>query len=301
MKNENRKVLFIINKFSGTGYKPSVEGKIIQACSALKYECSIEFTTSRGHATTLAKMAVKNNFDCVFAVGGDGTVNEVAQGLMNSSVAMGILPKGSGNGLARHLGVSTRFDQALSLIGSDQTIPMDTLLVNDKVSVNVSGVGFDGHVAGLFGTNGQRGLINYTRLVIKEFKKYQEFEAELIIDGVTFKRKAFLIAFANSSQFGNNARVAPLASVCDQLMDISIVRKIPLVQSVGFASKMFSGNLGKSRFVELLTGRQITVRFQHPVSLHIDGEGMDPLTELNIQVIPGSLKMLIPAQKAGKV
>jgi len=180
--NENKKVFFIINRFSGTGYQDSIEGRIIDACSSVNYECTIEHTRDRGHATELAQTAVAEKFDMVFAVGGDGTVNEVAQGLVGSNVSMGILPKGSGNGLARHLGVPMKFSDALKLMNSNQVINMDTMSINGKLSVNVSGIGFDGHVAGLFGKNGKRGLAGYTKLVLKEFMSYKELQDKVDVD-----------------------------------------------------------------------------------------------------------------------
>ncbi|MFM8911513.1 MAG: diacylglycerol/lipid kinase family protein [Flammeovirgaceae bacterium] len=298
--NSSNKILFIINKFSGGGYRPELEGRIIDECIRLNKECSIEFTQSRGHATYLAKNAAQENkFDVVFAVGGDGTVNEVAQGLVGSSVTMGILPKGSGNGLGRHLGISTDFKKALQLIGSEKSFQMDTLSVNGKLSVNVSGIGFDGHIAGLFGKNGRRGLIGYTKLVLKEFFTYQEFSGQVTIDGHVHERQSFIIALANSSQFGNNARVAPHASVCDEWMDVSFIKKVPLTQAVGFGQKMFTGNLTKSAFVEIVKAKKIDLQFRHPIAYHIDGEPFEPTDRFTVEIKPGTLKMLLPSNAKG--
>lgn len=295
----SNKLLFIINKFSGGGYRPELEGRIIDECIRLNKECSIEFTQSRGHAIELARSAaVEKKFDVVFAVGGDGTVNEVAQGLLGSSIAMGILPKGSGNGLGRHLGISTDFKKALQLIGSQKTFLMDTLSVNGKLSVNVSGIGFDGHIAGLFGKNGKRGLVGYTKLVLKEFFSYKEFAAEVTIDGQVQARQAFIIALANSSQFGNNARVAPHASVCDEWMDVSFIKKVPLLQAVGFGQKMFTGNLNKSAFVEIVKAKKIDLQFREPMAYHIDGEPFEPTDQFCVEVRPATLKMLLPPQSS---
>lgn len=292
--SENKKVFFIINKFSGGGYRPEVEGRIITACEELGMECTIEFTRSRGHATELARQAVEQHYPLVFAVGGDGTVNEVAQGLVDTPAAMGILPKGSGNGLARHLGIPMNFIDSLKIIGSGKRIAMDTVRVNNRLSVNVAGVGFDGHVAGLFGKDGKRGLVGYSRLVLKEFPSYPEFGTTLKIDGKEFPRKAFIIAFANSSQFGNNARIAPHASVCDEVIDVCIIRKVPAMQIVGFMAKMFAGSLNHSAFVEIIKARKIQLQFDRPMAFHIDGEGMEGQTDFEIEIKPGSLKMLIP-------
>jgi len=181
--SENNKVFFIINKYSGASYRPEVEGRIITACGQLNLECSIEFTKERGHATELARQAVEQDFRTIFAVGGDGTVNEVAQGIVNTPATMGILPKGSGNGLARHLCIPMSFMRSLATLSSRQTIKMDTVLVNGRLSVNIAGIGFDGHVAGLFGRNGKRGLIGYARLVIKEFRSFKEFPVDMEVDG----------------------------------------------------------------------------------------------------------------------
>src|SRR5882762_6377693 len=201
-----KSALFIINKFSGGGYRPEVEGRIIEQCEKLNIESTIEFTQSPGHATELARNSVDQKLDYVFAVGGDGTVNEVAQGLLGSRVAMGILPKGSGNGLARHLGLSMSFRNSLDIIPFHSEQMIDTLSVNGKLSVNVSGIGFDGHVAGLFANKAKRGLVGYAKLVLKEFLDFKPFEANVRVNGKSFQSRSFIIALANSSQFGNNAR-----------------------------------------------------------------------------------------------
>jgi diacylglycerol kinase (ATP) len=292
---ENRKVFFIINKYSGTGYQSEVEGKITTRCGELDRECTIEFTQGRGHATELAKQAVCDGFKMVFAMGGDGTVNEVAQGLVHSNVTMGIMPKGSGNGLARHLGIPVKFPGMLDLLSSTRHIAMDTILVNDHLSVNVSGIGFDGHVAGLFGKTGKRGLAGYGKLVIQEFFRFNEFSGHLVLDGRSIDRSAFIIALANSSQFGNNAKVSPLASVCDQRIDVCFIKKIPLTQALGFARKMFTGTINKSPFIEIIQAQEISIRFPGPMPFHVDGESMEPTSDFSIKIQPGSLKMLVPA------
>jgi YegS/Rv2252/BmrU family lipid kinase len=237
----------------------------------------------------------------LFAVGGDGTVNEVAQGVLHTKQIMGILPRGSGNGLARHLGIPIHFKKALHYIGSTAFIQMDSFTMNDHLSINVSGIGFDGHIAGLFGRNGKRGLIGYTKLVLKEFFSYSEFNARLQIGDTNFSQAAFVIAIANSSQFGNNARIAPQASVCDGLLDISLIRKPPISQAPGFVAKMFSGRLHQSVYTEIKKGKKITISFPGPMSYHIDGEGKNPMSEFKIQMLPASIRMLVPTTSINKV
>ena len=178
---------------------------------------------------------------------------------------------------------------------------MVTILVNDHLSVNVSGIGFDGHVAGLFGKNGKRGLAGYGKLVIQEFFKFKEFNITLALDGQSINRDAFIIALANSSQFGNNAKVSPLASVCDQRIDVCFIKKIPLTQALGFARKMFTGTINKSSFIEIVQAQKISIHFPNPMPFHVDGESMEPTSDFSIKIQPGSLKMLVPAHVKGKL
>jgi len=292
--NENSKVFFIINKYSGAGFRAGLEGQIISQCDALHLECTIEFTQERGHAKELAIKASALGFTKVFAVGGDGTVNEVAQGLVNSETAMGIIPKGSGNGLARHLHIPMNIRKSLSLLSSQKTIQMDTLRVNDKLSVNVSGIGFDGHVAGLFGKNGKRGLFGYLKLVTKEFFSFKEFPMQITVDNQIFHRNAFVLALANSSQFGNNATVSPYASICDSLVDVCLIKKVPLYQSIGFVNKLFSGKIDTSGFVEIIQAKKLNILFPKPMPYHIDGEPMDPESYFNVVLEPASLTIIVP-------
>ena len=290
-----KSALFVVNKFSGGGYLPEVEGRIIEHCKKLNIESTIEFTKSPGHATELAKGAVVQQLDYVFAVGGDGTVNEVAQGLMGSDVAMGILPKGSGNGLARHLGIPMSFKASLAIIPFHREQMIDTLAVNGKLSVNVSGIGFDGHVAGLFANKANRGLVGYAKLVLKEFISFPPFEAQIAVNGNSFQSRSFIIALANSSQFGNNARVAPRASVCDELMDVCFIQKVPMWQAAGFAAKMFSGKFDRSRFVEIIKTDKVKIELDRSIPYHIDGEAMASTDRFIVELKPASLKVLIPA------
>jgi diacylglycerol kinase (ATP) len=294
VKNEVNNVLFIVNKFAGKGYQSAVEGKILQACDKQNVECTIEFTQQRGHATELARSAAaEKRYDCVVAVGGDGTVNEVAQGLVHSTTRMGIIPKGSGNGLARHLRIPVDVQKSLSSLFSSQLISMDTFRMNGKLSLNVSGVGFDGHIANLFAEDKKRGLRGYTKLTINEFFQFREFEAQIETEDQTIKRKAFVIAVANSSQYGNNARIAPAASVCDQLLHINILKKIPPYR-LDFIYSFFYGKIDTSPFCEVFQANKMTIRLDKPMAFHIDGEPCGTSDVFTIELLPYSLKMLAP-------
>jgi diacylglycerol kinase (ATP) len=295
VNSEDKKVLFIVNKYSGPGYLPAVEGKILEACQNNRVAYHIEFTEGPGHATILSGQAVANGFTTVVAVGGDGTVNEVAQGVIHTKASLGIIPTGSGNGLARHLKIPIAPVQALKTLFSSQVIAMDSFQMNGKLSLNVSGIGFDGHVANLFGTDKKRGLQAYTRLTFNEFRQFKEFDAELRVGGTILKKKAFVIAIANSSQYGNNARIAPAASVCDELLHISILKKMPPYR-LDFIYSFFAGTINESAYCEILEARDLTIRLSAPVPYHIDGEASGTAAEFQIEMMPGSIQMMAPRE-----
>jgi diacylglycerol kinase family enzyme len=172
--------------------------------------------------------------------------------------------------------------------------------VNGKISVNVAGIGFDAHVASRFGKGGKRGLAEYARLVLQEFGSYREFGCEALIDGKSYKSDAFIIALANSSQFGNNALVAPDASVCDGLIEVCFIKKIPVFAMPAFATRMFTGKIGTSRFVDIVKASRFEVEFKKPLPYHIDGESFEPTSRFVVEIQPGALKMIVPVNP-GKV
>lgn len=292
---QSQTVLFIINKFAGGGFEPTVEGKILDICASNNAECTIEFTRSHGHATILAKEGIKKGFKKIIAVGGDGTVNEVARSLTNTPIEMGIIPKGSGNGLSRHLGIPLNFEKAIENVFSGSPTRIDTFLVNNRLSLNVSGVGFDGHVANLFGKNGKRGLVGYIKLTLREFMRFKEFPLELSIDGRLQKIRAFIVAIANSSQYGNNAHIAPLASVIDQRLHITVLKKVPMYASLPFIFRFLTGNVQSSSFCEMYEGQHIEIKTTTAKPFHIDGEPSGSDQFFTIDVAPLSLTLLIPS------
>lgn len=298
MNDEVKKVFFIINKFSGTGYPAALESSI--ACAAHDYatECNFAFTEAPGHATVLAKEALAKGFTDVVAVGGDGTVNEVAQALLYADARMGIIPKGSGNGLARHLGIPVHPAEAVKSLFNSQVIAMDSFRMNGKLSVNVSGVGFDGHIAKLFGADKKRGLRAYTKLVLKEFMSFPEFDVIVSTGEKELAKKAFVIAIANSSQYGNNARIAPSASVCDEELNVSILKKFPPYR-LDFIYSFFSGTIDQSAYCETLRMRDGIIRLGQPVAYHIDGEYAGTDDRFEIEILPASLKVLAPGAHPG--
>lgn len=271
----------------------AVESRIRGVCKKNSTECIIEHTKYRAHAVTLAKDAAADGYDYVVAVGGDGTINEVAQGLVGTRTAMGILPRGSGNGLARHFGIPAHLPDAIDALFDNITVRMDTLIVNNRLSLNVSGIGFDGHIANLFANEKIRGLLGYARLALGEMLKFEEFESELTIDGKTISAKVFIVALANSSQYGNNFRIAPFASVSDGMFDLTLMKKISL-RNLGFIYSFWKGNLKKSELCDMLVAKEATVRTSHAVPYHIDGEPCGLADTFTIVLQPSSLSVLVP-------
>jgi diacylglycerol kinase (ATP) len=290
---EVKKVLFIINKFAGTGYQPELEGRILSRSEAHDVEVRIMFTDGPGHAISLARDAGDQGFQRVVAVGGDGTLNEVAQGLLQNQIPMGIIARGSGNGLARHLGIPLAIPAAIENIFTGAPLAMDTFTLNKKLSLNVSGIGFDGHIANLFGGKTKRGLTGYASLILQEYLRFREFEFEIAVGTLRETRKAFVVAVANSSQYGNNACIAPAASVTDGLLHINMLKKVPAYR-FDFVYAFFNRSIHKSTFSEVVEAPALKIKTSTPVSFHVDGEPCGQHDSFDIAVNPAALQVIVP-------
>lgn len=285
------KALFIINPISGTGKQAHFLETLAQTFNSNAFSYDTVFTEFSGHATELSKKAC-NNYSLIIAVGGDGTVNEVAKGLIGSKCVMGIIPLGSGNGLARHLRIPMKTKEALEIINEGQSQYIDTATLNGEHFVNVAGIGFDAHIAHLYAKTVKRGPIEYAKMATQEFQKYKSKEYEVIIEGQSYKLKAFLISFANSAQFGNNAYISPHAIINDGLLDVCLMSEFPKVEAGQLAIKLFNKRLDKSRYMKIVRGTQIKVISQEPIKGHIDGEPIDLLNEIDIRVNQSALNII---------
>lgn len=254
----------------------------------------IKVTGHPKQASEFTREAVQQSFDAVIAVGGDGTVNEVANELVNTQTALGIIPSGSGNGLARHHRVPFDHRKALQVILENRICNHDAIRINDHLSVNVSGIGFDAHVAHLFGKNGKRGFSSYVKLVLKEFNDYNESLITIETAGARKEYKMMLTAIANGSQFGNNARIAPLADTNDGLADISVVRKMGLIQLPEFFYRVFTGNAAKSPHAVCLQQPDYTITCEKALPLHIDGEPCGTAHQFRVTAIQSAFKFIKP-------
>ena len=286
------KLLLIINPIAGNGLAPLIENDIKASGIEEKYEVTISYSEKRGHAAQLANTAVENKFQVVVAVGGDGTINETASSLVNSSTALGIIPSGSGNGLAMHLQYPKNPLQALLKIKNGKLHKIDTMRVNNRFAVNVSGFGFDGYVASLFDKQRKRGLRSYTLITLREYFSYPEIKFQISIDDQQFDQAAHMIVIANASQFGNAAIIAPNADLKDGLANIIIVKRPPLHLLPSTFYRLFNGTLKSNRYTKMFTGKKLLIKTSNPIHLHIDGEPMDPISEVEVTVSPSTLNVI---------
>jgi diacylglycerol kinase (ATP) len=291
-----KKLLIIINPVSGTGQHESVVENITDLVKESEFDYKIVFTKHPGHATEMAAEAVKNQYDIVAAVGGDGTVHETGKALIGSSTALAIIPRGSGNGMANNLKIPLKLPSAIKVLTESKTIKIDTVKINDNCFLGIAGCGFDALVAWEFAKFGKRGLASYVKIVLREISKYKEDTYFLEIDGKEYTRKAFLISFANSSQFGNNAVVAPGAKMYDGLIDVAIIERFPINQLPQMAYKLFTNSLDKSKYLEIIKGKNIHIK-QNSELVQLDGEGFSMGKELAISVNPLSLNIVVPGYK----
>ena len=288
------KALFIINPISGGKKKDGVPDLIEKNFDASLYEPVVLFTDSVSHGRQLAKEAV-DNFELVVAVGGDGTVNEVASALVGTETALGIIPFGSGNGLSRFLKIPMDTEQAIRGLSGGQVQLIDSGTLNGKPFFNMAGMGFDAHIAEVFSHDKKRGFLTYIKSSFEEINKYKPQQYRINIDGKVYEREAFMLSFANSSQYGNNAHISPHASVQDGLLDICIIKQFPLWRFPEMGIRMVTKTSHKTKYVEIIRGKHITVERECPGPIHLDGEpqmaGIDNVVEVN----PGSLKIIVGA------
>jgi diacylglycerol kinase (ATP) len=290
MKN----ILFIINPISGTGRQKNIEHLIDQELDKSKFTAKVVSTDGPGQATVLCKEAVEKGTDVIVAVGGDGTVNEIGQALVGTDSALGIIPTGSGNGLARHLKIPFNIKKAIRVINQDKLHKIDTATVNDKVFLSIAGIGYDAFVAKKFSKAARRGFFSYFRIVSGEYTAYKPKKYILEVDGKTITRRALLIAFANSNQFGNNTSIDPNAAIDDGYIDLCILRRIPLLLVPFYVPLLFSKMFHKTQYIEIIRAKEATVTRKKGKTMHFDGDPVTMGKKLEMKVNPLSLNIIIP-------
>lgn len=289
MKN----IAFIINPIAGTGNKKKLPKLIDATLDKSQWLANIVFTEYPGHATILARQYAHMGFDAVVSVGGDGTLNEVAQGVRDTETALGIIPMGSGNGFARHIGIPAVPARALQLINHSEAIRADYGLANDRLFVSTCGTGFDATVAEHFGKEGKRGFIGYLKNVLADAFTYRPQHCRLVGDGIDVEHTAFLINFANASQWGYEAAIAPKASIQDGLMDISIMSQNALLGAPELALRLFTKSIDNSLFMNTMRAKEITLIREEEAPFHIDGDPVQIGKDITVRMIEDGLKILV--------
>ncbi|MBF9254624.1 diacylglycerol kinase family lipid kinase [Pontibacter sp. 172403-2] len=287
-------IRFIINPTSGPKSKVDVAARIQLQLDHSRYSHDIVYTAYAGHAPALAREAADEKCAIVVAVGGDGTVNEVAQGLLHSETALAILPKGSGNGLARHLKVPLRLDAAIQLINQGNITRIDSGNINGHAFFTTAGIGFDAYISSVFAGNKKRGLQTYVELVLKEVRNYRHLPVEIAINGNTVTTDCFVLAFANAAQYGNNAYIAPLADIRDGLLDVCLVRQLDLRKALNLSYCMLTKQLANTNSAEYFKATDVTVQTEEPMMYHADGEYIGKATAFKVYLEPLSLKVVTP-------
>jgi len=293
MKN----IAFIINPISGAKETQNAKKKlpklIMQTLDMDQWLPNIVFTEYAGHATELAYQYARMGFDAVVAVGGDGTVNEVARGLKGTKTAMGVIPMGSGNGFARHLNIPIRPQKALEMINHSEPISVDYGLANGRLFVSTCGTGFDAVIADHFAGSNKRGFATYLRNIIKDVFSYSPQTYHIVGDGLDVSHRAFLITFANANQWGYEALIAPRASVQDGKMDIMIMSSNAILGSASLALRLFAGNIDNSYFMDTLRAKEVTLEREEKEPFHIDGDPVEMEKDIHIKIVEDGLRVLV--------
>jgi len=293
-----KKIVYtIINPVSGTGSKAKIK-ELLLGLNSENYEVTLFLTEYSGHAAEIAQKAVEDKIDIIIAVGGDGTVNEVAGALVGSNVALGIIPTGSGNGLARHLGIPINEKKAVDIIKKGTVERIDYGKANGRMFFCTCGVGYDALVSEKVLNKKSRGKLMYAGDMLTTYVNYKPEHYKIICAESTFEGEAFVITFANASQYGYNAYIAPNATLLDGKMNISILKPISFVDVPEIGMQMFLKHIADNKnFKEIVTSRATIIRDKEGV-MHLDGNAIYEAREIEVEIIPCGLSVIVPENVA---
>ena len=287
-----KSIVFIINPISGTHSKDEIPALIETRLDHERYDYEIQLTGYAGHATEIARNCVARGIDAVVAVGGDGTVNEVARALTHSETALGIIPCGSGNGLARHLCIPMDAKKAIDIINACNIELFDYGVINDLPFFCTCGMGFDAFISLKFAEAGKRGPITYVENVLKEGLKYKPETYQVESDDGAHRYKAFLIACANASQYGNNAYIAPGATMKDGEMDVIIMEPFDALEAPQIAADLFMKTLPNNSKIKTFRTRHLHIHREEPGAIHFDGDPIMTGTDVDVHIEPQGIHIL---------
>ena len=289
---ESRRYYFIINPISGGRVKKSAVQTIIEIMNENQLEYEVGWWEKNVKVEDLIKKGISLGFNTFVAVGGDGTINQVGKELVNTNYILGIIPFGSGNGFARHLGIKGSIEEHLQLLLNGHTKTIDTGICNGNFFINVAGVGFDAHVSHRFAKSEGRGIVNYAKVSLIEARTYPEETFEITIDGKKSEETAFLISIANGSQWGNEFYIAPDAVLNDGQLRCCLLNKPPLIAIPGLIRRFLTGEIAESKYYKDIPFKCLTIKRKAAGAIHLDGEPLWMDEDLEFKVVPASLKVI---------
>ena len=292
-----KRIAFIVNPKAGTRMKKDIRKSVERNLDLSKFEYGIWTTEGPGHARELAKKAVEDGYEFVVAVGGDGSINEVASQLYGTAVVLGIVPAGSGNGLAMHLGYGREMDRAIVKLNSASVQEIDVALFNGKPYFNLAGIGFDGMVSNRMAALKDRSLIRYFYEAVKIGLAYRSKDFKFEVDGKVLNYFSFAISIANGPMYGYNVEIAPGAKLDDGLLSVVVLKDAPKRQYFAAVPGMFRGRILDAPFVEHFSARSLKIRSEGVNFVHLDGEALKVEGEIKIDISPDKLKVLVPDNK----
>ena len=287
-----KKAIFVMNLISGTSSKAGVPDLIENNLDKEKFDYEIVVTEYAGHASEIASRAKDNGVDLVVAVGGDGTVNEVARAIVHSNTALGIMPCGSGNGLARHLLLPMNLRKSLDIINAFDVHDLDYGIINGHPFFCTCGMGFDAFVSQKFAEAGKRGPITYAENILREGLKYKPETYVLEDENGTNQYKAFLISCANASQYGNNAYIAPQASMSDGLIDVIIMEPFDVFEAPQISIDMFNKTLDKNSKIKTFRCKKLHIHRSKPGVIHYDGDPVMTGEDIDVELQEKGIKIV---------
>jgi YegS/Rv2252/BmrU family lipid kinase len=287
----NHRIIFIVNPKAGKKKKMDVP-LFIKSNFKSEHYFEIIVWENKNDFESIKKYIFENKFTIAVAVGGDGTVNKVASAIVHTSVSLGIIPMGSGNGLARTLNLPMNPKNALKVISLAKGCSIDSGIINDRNFFCTSGIGFDAHIGNLFSTSTKRGLQSYVKIICSEFYHYKPKHYQLTFNGTTISSKAFLITFANAGQYGNNFYIAPHADLKDGLLTMCILQPFSFYNLLPIISKIIRRKTMNSKFLKYSNGTQFTVKTNEAVIYHFDGEPGELVNEVEVSILPNSLQVI---------
>ena len=289
-----KKLLAVINPISGTANKQYIPETITEVMDESKWDVMIRFTQRPGHATDLAKQAIKQGYYGVLAIGGDGTINEVAAALRDSDTALGIIPNGSGNGLARHLNIPIDVKRALEEINNDRIEQFDYCMANQHPFFCTCGVGFDAHVSAKFAESKKRGPMSYLKNTLVEYLRYRSEEYSIETADQVLTERAFVIACGNASQYGNNAFITPNASMQDGLIDVTRIQPFTPLDTAVLGILLFTKHIDQDTNIQSFRTPSLTIHRPKAGVMHIDGEPMMMEADIEVKCIHNGIKIFLP-------